>query len=457
MRAPDFPKPALAARIETLMSELPEAPASVLRGNVVIVPSAVVPSPPSSVAEPARGAHRRQKIWQLAEKLHCPVLGACLPMPALRKLATRFEFSAALDDDYALHVEAVGRSHERTPFTVALQHLLDATHADVLRRFERAGSPDAVYALWRDAGGQGHVAGALWAAVTHPRADIDLQARLSADIHMLSHQISAGLAADTRQRRALNETLADVRQQLAAQQQDAAARERAWQERTHSLESAARERELLRVECDELRQRLVGYEAGSVVVDLGRKVMQLTVANEQLLAAAERTRDLELALREAQAACGRLADECKAISAERDALEALFLTPPCAQECAACPAGDVAPPGMKGGRRILCVGGRTQLVGEYRKLAERLGIRLVHHDGGVEESLSRLPDMINGADVVICPTDCVSHPAYYRIKNQCKRQGKPFLMFKGGGVSSVAAALVRVSADSLSTGRPHDT
>ena len=83
-----------------------------------------------------------------------------------------------------------------------------------------------------------------------------------------------------------------------------------------------------------------------------------------------------------------------------------------------------------------------------------LGIRLIHHDGGVEESLSRLPDMINGADAVICPTDCVSHSAYYQLKRHCKRSGKPCLLFKGSGISGFAAALARVSSGQTSLNQP---
>jgi len=47
---------------------------------------------------------------------------------------------------------------------------------------------------------------------------------------------------------------------------------------------------------------------------------------------------------------------------------------------------------------------------------------------------------------VLCPTDCVSHAAYYKLKQHCKRTGKPCLLFKGAGVSGFAVALARLSA-----------
>jgi len=54
--------------------------------------------------------------------------------------------------------------------------------------------------------------------------------------------------------------------------------------------------------------------------------------------------------------------------------------------------------------------------------------------------------MINGADAVLCPTDCVGHAAYYQLKRHCKRSGKPCLLFKGSGVSSFAVALAQLSS-----------
>jgi hypothetical protein len=83
-------------------------------------------------------------------------------------------------------------------------------------------------------------------------------------------------------------------------------------------------------------------------------------------------------------------------------------------------------------------------------LAEQMGIRLTHHDGGQQHALSRLPEMINSADAVICPTDCVSHAAYYQLKRLCKRHSKPCLLFKGKGVASFASALIRLSLGQVS-------
>jgi hypothetical protein len=53
--------------------------------------------------------------------------------------------------------------------------------------------------------------------------------------------------------------------------------------------------------------------------------------------------------------------------------------------------------------------------------------------------------MLAAADAVVCPADCVSHDAYYRVKRFCKRHGKPCVLLNGSGLSAFARALERVA------------
>jgi len=128
---------------------------------------------------------------------------------------------------------------------------------------------------------------------------------------------------------------------------------------------------------------------------------------------------------------------------ERDALEQLWATEvtpaaTCDGDCGNCSSS-------LRGRCVLCVGGRTPLLPQYRALAQRLGVRLIHHDGGREEALARLPDLLNASDAVICPTDCVGHLAYYQLKKHCKQNGKPCVLTRNSGVAGFAAALTRLA------------
>jgi len=385
----------------------------------------------------------RRKLWQLEDKLHCPVVGTCLPMDDLAALSKRFNFMATRDNEFSLHVEAVSHSREKTPFAEALQKFFERRYQQTIKAFDAARSETEVRRLWQQHLRQGDVAGALWATVTHPDANADTRDQAYGDIHMLSHQVGAGQTADVRRMEAMAREIVELKGSLEETRQDYARREIQWQEKLQArLEEGALQSNRDR-EVQALKSRLEQYESGMAMVDMGRKLLALSDSNEHLLVVAERARQQEETLKELRAELDQTRQERDLLASEREALESLLMTETpasCGENCDDCPATEVART-----RRILCVGGRSQLVTHYRRLAEKLGIKLIHHDGGQEESLSRLPDMINGADAVICPTDCVSHPAYYRIKSQCKRQGKPCFLFKGAGVSSFAAALVRIN------------
>ena len=89
------------------------------------------------------------------------------------------------------------------------------------------------------------------------------------------------------------------------------------------------------------------------------------------------------------------------------------------------------------GKCVLCVGGRSGAVDAYRQRIEQYGGRFLHHDGGLEENLHRIDSALAAADLVICQAGCISHNAYWRVKEQCKRTGKPCVFLRSPGVSSL--------------------
>jgi hypothetical protein len=95
-------------------------------------------------------------------------------------------------------------------------------------------------------------------------------------------------------------------------------------------------------------------------------------------------------------------------------------------------------------RSILCVGGRSGNVPIYRSIVERVGARFAHHDGGLEDSSGMLDASLAAADLVICQTGCISHGAYWRVKDHCKRTGKRCVFVDNPSVSSLARTLQEV-------------
>lgn len=394
-----------------------------------------------SPALPPQGGRKRAtrlKLWELEEKHHCPVVGTCLNLDDLSKIARQSGFSGHGIDPYRLHVEAVSLSCTRNDAAEAMHKRIDRKYALQLTRFDQAKSDAEVRALWRQHLDRGEVAGAMWAAMTHKHASSETRQVIYEDIHMLSHQVGAGQAADLRRLAFLEREHAELQRQ-ARRDGERQARELADKTaRIRGLEGEVAE-SLQRAEAAHpLRARLEALENGTAMIEMSRRLLALEAAAVRLRESAARAAALEEENR-----C--LRQERDAARVERDALEQLWLGETAEPEPSACAAECAACPQPLRGRCVLCVGGRTPLLPQYRQLAERLGVRLIHHDGGREEALSRLPDMLAASDAVICPTDCVSHPAYYQLKRHCKQAGKPCMLVKSSGVASFAAALTRLA------------
>lgn len=420
--------------------------ADVVAGLFPAVPAtgAVLPAPTLALAPP-----RRLKLWDLEEKYHCPVIGTCVTLEELVRFAKRFEFAADLGDEFALHAEAVGRSAERNEFAEALQKHLERKYAAAVGRFNAARDDEELRCLWRASLARGEVAAPMWATLTHKHASIATRHLVYADIHMLSHQVGAGKAADARRLAFLEQENAEQRHSLVAERRAAERQEAALARRVEELETKLARLGKAEQEASELRAHLVQFEQGGVMVGMGRRLAELEHANQRLLAESQRIWLLEKTLAATRAEATRFAAERDQLGAECDALERMLMADEgCAGDCD--PGGALAADTGDEPRSVLCVGGRTGLVAQYRALALRIGIRLVHHDGGHEEALSRLPDMIAGADAVMCPTDCINHAAYHQLKRHCKRSGKPCLLFRGASISGFAMALARLSAGQVS-------
>jgi hypothetical protein len=96
---------------------------------------------------------------------------------------------------------------------------------------------------------------------------------------------------------------------------------------------------------------------------------------------------------------------------------------------------------------VLCVGGRSGNVANYRDVVERVGGRFSHHDGGLEDSASALDANLAAADLVICQTGCISHNAYWRVKDFCKRTGKRCVFVENPSTSSLERGLAQMDAN----------
>jgi hypothetical protein len=91
------------------------------------------------------------------------------------------------------------------------------------------------------------------------------------------------------------------------------------------------------------------------------------------------------------------------------------------------PPVSVAPADLRE-KAVLCVGREEEAPSLARQLVEIAGGRYLHHDGGDDADHLALEAGLRAADLVICQTGCVSHGAYWRVQDHCRRTGKPCVL-----------------------------
>jgi len=413
--------------------------------------------------EDIRLGSRRRRLWELPSQALCPVIGVCLPMPMLRRRMARLSAANQQASDYELHCRAIDACAQRSALAELLQRELDQRFVRTIRLSAQCKTSMALAQWWNRAlqddgstsSGAGlDVADCFWSVLTHARCDPALQEQVLRDIHMLQHQVGAANRADLRRLEQLQDENAVLGKAYAQVQQRSTA---LLQERAACIERQAAELMHKRAELlgrdtliASLREQIQMQE--SAAPGLRSRLEQAAQIREQL----ERIQDLERALQQS-----RLQTEQQRQRAEERQAELNQLREAQDQEAglaaqaeggeggesasglAAAPASEVQ---QLSACAVLCVGGRQAVVPVYRQLIERTGGRFLHHDGGEEDAVAMLDASLAAADLVICQTGCISHDAYWRVKDHCKRHGKRCVFVDKPSASSLQRALDKLGA-----------
>ncbi|NDY91583.1 DUF2325 domain-containing protein [Ideonella livida] len=410
---------------------------------------------PSGAAVEAPGAgSRRRRLWELGPHAHCPVVGVCLPMGALRQLGLRHGLPREASD-YEIHVQANSLCRQRGPLAEAIQKALDQRFDLTLRQARALKTREELAEWWQQQVRQASAwPAAFWSTLTHPRCDAALEELVLQTVHMLQHQAGATDRADWARLQALADENAVLTRALAAAQRRATEVSGQQTRRIEQLQAQAMqlradilsrdtqiaalwdelrgleqahpglpERQALAEEVAQLRQR---------AQDLQR---QLTRRDDELARARQRAHEAWAELRQWRAAQPEAAGASGAAGPAH-------ASAPLGPHPAGAPAEDAAE--RLEGRAVLCVGGRTGSVPDYRELVESSGARFLHHDGGVEDHADRLEATLAAADLVICQAGCVSHNAYWRVKSHCRRTGKPCVFIERPSQHALRQALWRL-------------
>ncbi|WP_156392196.1 MULTISPECIES: DUF2325 domain-containing protein [unclassified Roseateles] len=379
-------------------------------------------------AMPPTTGSRRRRIWELGSHAHCPVIGVCMPLERVRQLAKRLLVLQGNEDDYTLHCSLVTAAARRNAVAEAVQKDLEQRFSLDVRSAAQAKCRESLTAWWRARAAQGEaIAGALWATLTHARCDEWLEMRVLGQVHMLQHQVGAAQRVDLSRYR----ELADEHQALAREYAAVQRRVTTWS-LEHAREQQAWERDKL-----QLRAAQISLQT------------QLAQAQEQLARWQAARPDLP----EREALRERLAEqiernqtlqrEVNRLAARLPVVPDVFEAPEPAPEIDVL----VSMPVKLERRVVLCVGGRGGSVPQYRQAVEGCGAQFLHHDGGSEHKPAQLEPQLAAADLVICQTGCISHDAYWRVKDHCKRHQKRCVFVETPSRSAFERALAQAAAD----------
>jgi DNA repair exonuclease SbcCD ATPase subunit len=376
--------------------------------------------------------HRR-KLWELEERLHCPVIGTCLTIEDLKRLMRQSGMvleAKASDFDY--HVTLVHAAGEKSQVTRNLQKLLDKRFKRHLKKLSKVNSEQELAAHWQQALADDEIPGMLWAVITHPLLDRSLVDEVYGEIHMLSH------LSGQSHRKALGRI--PMLEAECEELNTALKKQRA----VHEMQLAERDERISALEKLVTKLRQDFATGGEVKHHPDDKVLQaryqrLQSRNDWLtqnLATTRQALDEQSTLR---SVLNELLLETREQlkQSERNLAQLVKHLNGDHQQTKAVP--DLS------GRKVVYIGGRRSLAPHLRSVVEGCCGSFTHHDGGVEESRANLDQKLTGADVVFCPVDCISHDACLRVKRCCKRTNTQFIPLRSSGVTSLLNGLQLVS------------
>lgn len=369
--------------------------------------------------EPAGGAQRRTRkrwrLWDLHRGIHGALLALSFNEDELRRLLRRAR--VGIPDEaryYDIHRHLCDACVTRNTVSELIEKALDQKFATKIVALRGTRSGEALEAKWQEAWAKGRGLAALfWPSLSHPSATDEIRAGFYADVHALFFK-------------SLSE-----RERLLDKVDNFEHRYRSI-ERRRRQEVEALEERLARA----LKPSAAEPAGPSESEQIAALQLRLASANQRATRAEARIRTLEERLQHGR----RLARELR---------QQVPSTPPPAPDATPKDRGsDTDPiddetalslriPGVC----FAYVGGRPGPRERIREFCERRGANFIEHDGGLEESPVRLDQLLERADIVLYPVDCISHEAALHLKAHCKRAEKPFIPLRNSSISEFRRAV----------------
>lgn len=405
-------------------------------------------APSNSKTSSLRSSHStRKKLWHLDKAYHCSIIGTCLSLAELKQITKKYQITTdGKMTDYKLHSIFVNSVSAASDPIRYIQKFLDKKYSSQIKRYAKARSLEEFEQLWSEALESGDVAGAFWAIVTNPHIDSNLLQRVTGEVHMLSHISGASTRNDIKvvgklraQKQMANEAHSKTTSSMAAQLRQKESDIRSLNKEIRYYKAQMKALEIAKQKLD-----IIEKEGGLAQLESLGKQLEVTALRAQQ--AEQHSSGLEIKLKQFAQNNEHLQQELVIHRAEKQAVESTLnrlLSDHCNKSCELseteeCPLRNLT------GLNILYVGGRASQCSFFRALVEQCHGAFLYHDGGKEESQSKLNSLLAQADAVLCPTDCVSHDAYYRVKRHCESQTKQLIMIPHASLSSFTKGLEEV-------------
>ena len=401
-------------------------------------------------------ANRRKNIWELSSHHHCSIVGTCLTIGEARALGKKIGAKCPdpEDLDSVIHSILVRESQTKNRVSTLLNKALNKKYESSIRVFQRCNTPIEIRELWRDAFEVGNIPGPYWAALSHPMIDYEVTVKIYSDVHMLSHLVVSSNRADIARLSELEIELAnalDKNRSLVTQNNRKINRLR------NEIESHQQTIRILERKNSNFKARLFVDRPSQSIEEINEEFSHgvLLSGENYTTFIAEREHDKS----KAAAHNLRLLDDIEKLNGEKQELHSKLETAQHKLEGSLSElqsansfiqsfiSNSDAPTKRcnLSGKCVLYIGGRAGNICRMCDIVGKMNGRLIHHDGGKEDSLATLKGAISSADAVIFPTDCVSHSSALEAKKLCKKMVKPLLPIRSASLSSLVEGLTKIN------------
>ena len=401
-------------------------------------------------------ANKRKNIWELSSHHHCSIVGTCLTIGEARALGKKIGAKCPNPEDLdaTIHSILVRESSTKNRVSTLLCKALNKKYDSSVRTFSKCKTPIEIRELWKDAFDVGNIPGPYWAALSHPMIDYEVSVKIYSDVHMLSHLVGSSNRADIARLSELEMELAnalDKNRALVAQNNRKINRLR------DEIENHQRIIRNLERKNSNLSARLFVDTQSQSIEEINEDFSQGVLLSGENYVTLFTERELDKS--KVAAHNLRLVDDIERLNGEKQDLHSKLktaqhkLTDSLAELQSANSfiqsfiAKSDAPTKRcnLSGKCVLYIGGRAGNICRMCDLVDKMNGKLIHHDGGKEDSLATLKGAISSADAVIFPTDCVSHSSALEAKKLCKKMIKPLLPIRSSSLSSLVDGLTKIN------------